>query len=113
MAHSEPAGHAEEEHHGSRWPVIVAVGMAIGYVGIVTPSIPILVVGFVVFVAGTGGWVHDDMQRPSSPFYAVGTAIESAFPRVSARKLGTWLLRVTGSIGFSAIIGASWTLRQR
>jgi len=68
MAHSGPAGHAEEEHHGSRWPVIVAVGMAVGYVGIVTPSIPILLVGFVVFVGGTGGWVHDDMRRPSSPF---------------------------------------------
>jgi len=113
MAHSEPAGHAEEEHHGSRWPVIIAVGMAIGYVGIVTPSIPILLVGFVVFVGGTGGWVRDDMRRPSSPFYGVGTALESTFPRVSARKLGTWLLLVTEIMFFSAIIGASWTLRLR
>src|SRR5712691_9760487 len=113
MAHWGPGVHAEEEHHGSRWPVIVAIGMAVGYVGIVTPSIPILLVGFVVFVAGTGGWVHDDMRRPSSPFYGVGTAIESAFPRVSARKLGTWLLLVTEIMFFSAIIGASWTLRLR
>src|SRR6266516_3182326 len=62
---------------------------------------------------GAGGWVHDDMRRPSSLFYGVGTAIESAFPRVSARKLGTWLLLVTEIMFFSAIIGASWTLRLR
>src|SRR5436309_2028754 len=39
MAHPEPAGHEEEEHHGSPWPVIIAVGMGVGYVGIVTASI--------------------------------------------------------------------------
>ena len=112
MAHPEPAGH-EEEHHGSPWPVIVAVGMAVAYVGIVSASIPMLLVGIVIFAGGTGGWVHHDMQEPSSPFYGFVDAVESKFPRVSARKLAIWLVLATEIMFFSAIIGASWTLRVR
>ncbi len=112
MAHPEPAGH-EEEHHGSRWPLIIAVGMGVAYVGIVTPSIPIILIGAVIFAGGTGGWIHEDMRKPSSPFYGIGAAMESRFPRVSARKLGTWMLLVTEIMFFSAIIGTSWTLRLR
>ncbi len=113
MAHPEPAGHEEEEHHGSPWPIIVAIGMAIGYVGIVSPSVPLLVLGVAIFGAGAGGWIHEDMQKPSRAFYGVVSAVESKFPRVSARKLGTWLLLATEIMFFSAIIGASWTLRLR
>src|SRR6059058_3921265 len=112
MAHPEPAGE-EEEHHGSPWPVIIAVGMGVGYVGIVTASIPMLLAGVVIFVGGAGGWIHQDMQRPSSAFYGLAASVESRFPRVSARKLGMWLLLATEIMFFSAIIGASWTLRLR
>jgi len=112
MEQTEPAGHVEE-HHGSPWPVIIAVGMGVGYVGIVSPSIPILVLGLVIFAGGAGGWIHQDMQRPSSAFYGVAAAVESRFPRVSARKLAIWLFLATEIMFFSAIIGASWTLRLR
>jgi heme/copper-type cytochrome/quinol oxidase subunit 3 len=112
MAHPEPAGE-EEEHHGSSWPVIIAVGMGVGYVGIVSVSIPMLLVGLAIFGGGLGGWIHEDLQRPSSAFYGAVTAIESKFPQVSARKLGMWLLLATEIMLFSAVIGASWTVRLR
>ncbi len=96
MAHPEPAGE-EEEHHGSPWPVIIAVGMGVGYVGIVSASVPMLLVGVVIFGGGAGGWIHQDMQEPSSAFYGLATSVESRFPRVSARKLGTWLFLATDS----------------
>src|SRR2546430_16349574 len=113
MAHPEPAGHEEEEHHGSPWPVIIAVGMGVGYVGIVTASIPVLLAGVVIFGGGAGGWIHQDMQQPSSAFYGLAAAVESRLPQVSARKLGIWLFLATEIMFFSAIIGASWTLRLR
>ena len=113
MAHPGPVGDEGEEHHGSAWPVIIAVGMGIGYVGIVSASIPILLAGVAVFAGGAGGWVHDDLQRPSSAFYGLAAAVESKFPRVSGRKLALWLFLVTEIMFFSAIIGASWTLRLR
>ncbi|HYY47128.1 MAG TPA: cytochrome c oxidase subunit 3 [Thermoplasmata archaeon] len=114
MAHPEPmAAEGEEEHHGSPWPVIIAVGMGVGYVGIVSASIPMLLLGVAIFGSGTGGWIHQDLQRPSSAFYGLAAAVESRFPRVSARKLGIWLFLVTEIMFFSAIIGSSWTLRLR
>ena len=113
MAHPEPVDEGAEEHHGSLWPVIIAIGMGTAYVGIVSPSIPILVIGAAVFAAGTGGWVRDDMRRPSRPFFGLKAAVEARFPDVSARKLAIWLFLVTEIMFFSAIIGASWTLRLR
>src|SRR3989449_2815532 len=113
MAHSEPAGEEEEEHHGSPWPVIIAIGMGVGYVGIVSASVPMLLVGLVIFAGGAGGWIHQDMQRPSSAFYGLATAVESKFPRVSARKLGMWLFLATEIMFFSAIIGSAFTFPFR
>src|SRR2546425_10990506 len=86
MAHPEPAGHEEEEHHGSPWPVIIAVGMGVAYVGIVTASIPMLLAGFVIFAGGAGGWIHPDMQRPSSAFDGLAAAVESKVPTGVARQ---------------------------
>src|SRR3989442_7073890 len=111
MAHPEPAGHEEEEHHGSPWPIIIAVGMGVGYVGIVTASIPMLLAGVVIFGGGAGGWIHQDMQRPSSAVYRLAAAVESRVPQVSAPNLRIWLFLATGIMFFSAIIGASCTFR--
>src|SRR3989454_3111663 len=113
MAHPEPAGHEEEEHHGSPWPIIIAVGMGVGYVGIVTASIPMLLAGVVIFGGGAGGWIHPGMQRPSSALYRLATAVESRLPQVSAPKLGIWLFLATEIMFFSAILGACWPLRLR
>src|SRR2546428_13948993 len=87
--------------------------MGVGYVGIVSASVPMLLVGLVIFAGGAGGWIHQDMQRPSSAFYGLAMAVESQFPRVSARKLGMWLFLATEIMFFSAIIGSSLTLRLR
>ena len=62
MAHPEPVGEEGEEHHGSPWPVIIALGMGIGYVGIVSASIPLLLVGVAFFGGGAGGWIHGDLR---------------------------------------------------
>src|SRR3989442_14057602 len=111
MAHPEPAGHEEEEHHGSPWPIIIAVGMGVGYVGIVTASIPMLLAGVVIFGGGAGGGIHQDMQRPSSAVYGLAAAVESKLPQVSARQLRIRFVLATAIMVFSAIIGSSWTLR--
>src|SRR2546428_1793457 len=103
MAHPEPAGHEEEEHHGSPWPVIIAVGMGVAYVGIVTASIPMLLAGVVIFAGGAGGWIPPDMQQPSSAFYGLAAAVELRFPRVSARKAGARLVHGSACRVFSAV----------
>src|SRR2546427_2491973 len=91
MAHPEPAGHEEEEHHGSPWPVIIAVGMGVAYVGIVTAGIPMLLAGVVIFAGGAGGWIHQDMRQPSSAFYGLAASVGFRFPRGGAREVGVWL----------------------
>src|SRR3989442_8003625 len=64
MAHPEPAGHEEEEHHGSPWPVIIAGGMGVGYVGIVTASIPMLLAGAPILPRRPGGWLYSGNYTP-------------------------------------------------
>lgn len=100
-------------HHGSPWPFVLAIGAGVGYVGLVT-SIPLMIVGLLIFVAGAVGWLRDDLRTVPRPFYGVGTETErSILGRVSARKLATWLLLATEVMFFSAIIGAAWTIRLR
>src|SRR5207245_5526860 len=111
--HPEPAGHEEEEHHGSPWPVIIAVGMGVGYVGIVTASIPVLLAGVVIFGGGAGGWIHQDMQQPSSAFYGLAAAVESRLPQVSARKLGIWFVLGTDIVILLGVLGAVWPVARR
>src|SRR2546428_576460 len=88
MAHPEPAGHEEEEHHGSPWPVIIAVGMGVAYVGIVTAGIPMLLAGDVIFAGGAGGWIHQDKPHPSSAVYGPAASGQNRFPRARARRPG-------------------------
>src|SRR2546428_12075882 len=104
MAHPEPAGHEEEEHHGSPWPIIIAVGMGVGYVGIVTASIPMLLAGVVIFGGGAGGWIHQDMQRPSSAFYRLAAPVESRLPQGTAPKLGIRVFPPPRMLCFSPIL---------
>src|SRR2546429_7382133 len=107
MAHPEPAGHEEEEHHGSPWPIIIAVGMGVGYVGIVTASIPMLLAGVVIFARGAGGWIHQDMQGPPSAFYRLAAAVETKVPRGSAPELRLLLVLAAQITFFLAIIRSS------
>src|SRR5438552_16998053 len=105
MAHPESVGEGEEEHHGSPWPVIIAVGMGVAYVGIVSGSIPLLLAGVVIFAGGIGCWIHQDLQRPSSPFYGLAAAAESSHPQVRARTHDPGLMLSQERISISAIIG--------
>src|SRR2546423_14761190 len=79
MAHPEPAGE-EEEHHGSPWPVIIAVGMGVGYVGIVSASVPMLLVGVVIFGGGAGGWINHGMTGPSGAFFGLAAPSTASLP---------------------------------
>lgn len=113
MAEARVRRHGEADvHHGSPWPFVLALGAALGYVGLIV-SLPLLALGLVIFLAGLLGWLRDDVRVLPKPFYGVGAALESKFPRVSARKLAVWLFLATEIMFFSAIIGASWTLRFR
>jgi len=108
MKRQEEAG----VHHGSPWPFVIAMGAAVGYVGLVA-SLPLLIIGLLIFAGGAVGWLRDDLPVLPRPFFGEGAPVESRFPRVSARKLAVWLFLATEIMFFSAIIGASWTLRFR
>ena len=99
-------------HHGSPWPLVIAVGAAIAYVGLVV-SLPLMILGLLVFVSGAVGWLRDDLHTTPRAFYGVGEEQGSILGRVSARKLATWLFLATEVMFFSAIIGAAWTIRLR
>jgi len=112
MSEAEEKGHGTSAaHHGSIWPLVAGFGAAIGYAGLVT-STTILGLGIIVFAAGVGGWIRDDLRSPSSPFY--GSSPETpGVVRVSARKLATWVFLATEVMFFTAIIGGSWAFRLR
>ncbi len=99
-------------HHGSPWPVVVAIGAGVAYVGLIV-NIPLLVLGLVVFVSGALGWLRDDLHTTPRAYFGPGTENLPIVGRVSARKLATWLFLATEVMFFSAIIGAAWTVRLR
>jgi len=99
-------------HHGSPWPLVIAVGAAVAYVGLII-NLPLMVVGLLVFVSGAFGWLRDDLRTTPRPFYGADVAAGTVLGKVSARKLATWLFLATEVMFFSAIIGAAWTVRLR
>lgn len=99
-------------HHGSPWPIVVAIGAGVAYVGLIL-NIPLLILGLVVFVSGALGWLRDDLHTTPRAFFGPGTENLPVLGRVSARKLATWLFLATEVMFFSAIIGAAWTVRLR
>ena len=98
-------------HQGSPWPFVIAIGAAVAYVGLIV-SIPLMILGLVVFISGAVGWLRDDLHTTPRAFF--GTSGEhSVLGKVSSRKLATWLFLATEVMFFSAIIGAAWTIRFR
>ena len=115
MAEADRIKLYEPEHfheHGSPWPFIVAIGATLGYAGLVT-SLPLMIVGVIVFVSGAVGWLRDDLHTISKPIAGAATAVGDLFRRVSDRKFAVWLLLATEIMFFSALIGTVWTLRFR
>lgn len=112
MSEAGTEDHAETEvHHGSIWPFVIAIGAAVGYVGLVS-SRTIMFLGIAIFAIGAAGWLRDDIRSVSRPFFGAIAPTEVGV-RVSSRKLATWLFLATEIMFFSAVIGASYTLRLR
>ncbi len=113
MAEGRTRRHGEPNvHAGSPWPLVIAVGAAVAYVGLIV-SIPLMIGGLLIFVSGAFGWLRDDLRTTPRPFYGPGVPEDSVLGRVSARKLAVWLFLATEVMFFSAIIGAAWTVRLR
>lgn len=111
-----PDGEKEEHgeaaaHHRSIWPIIVGFGGAIAYAGLVA-SLPVMVLGLLIFVAGLVGWLRVDLPARSRSYYGEYEAPPGVV-RVSSRKLGIWFFLATEIMFFTAIIGASWNVRVR
>ena len=53
----EPAG---EEHlpGPSFWPVLLAVGVAMSLIGVIT-KVVVVVIGLIILVVALGGWIRD------------------------------------------------------
>ncbi len=111
MEEAETDRHAgAEAHHWTIWPFILALGAGVGFVGLVS-SLSMMFLGVFVFAVGAAGWLREDLRSISKPFFGIAATTEGV--KVSSRKLGTWLFLATEIMFFSAIIGASYTLRLR
>lgn len=53
------AGHTDHGHEASIWPAVIALGLTIAFLGLLTTSWSIGGVGVVGTVVGIGGWVGE------------------------------------------------------
>lgn len=55
----QPGG-AEEKHlpGPSFWPVLLAVGVAMSLIGVIT-KVVVVVIGLIILVVALGGWIRD------------------------------------------------------
>jgi hypothetical protein len=58
-SHEEEPG-AEGEHlpGPSFWPVLLAVGVAMSLIGVIT-KVVVVVIGLIILVVALGGWIRD------------------------------------------------------
>lgn len=79
----------EGEAKGSAWPIAVALGLAIGEVGVLLGLVPVAVSGVVLFGGGIAAISRESglATDPWHPLAAVGGVI-------GALSLGVWSLRV-------------------
>ncbi len=109
---AHPAGEeAHEEHHGSIWPLVLAVGGGFGLLGFAYHNFLIVGVGLVFLIVGVGGWTRQDSSGIS--FAVRGTFHEHPFAGISTRKLGMWLFIVSEIFFFTGLIAAGLALRVR
>ncbi|MEE9268325.1 MAG: heme-copper oxidase subunit III [Thermoplasmata archaeon] len=106
----------DEEHHGSPWPIVVALGVglifaSLGVYGTVLLN-PLFLLGLAVFAGAVGGWVWDDFRGrrvPHVPGEMKGE--EGTLQAFPTRKAAMWIFLASEIMFFSAIIGASWAVR--
>lgn len=105
--------HQAEEHHGSPWPIFVALGLGLTFLGIAYQSI-LALAGLVVFGGAVGGWVYDDYRGrrvPHVPGELKGK--EGTLEAMPTRKAAMWVFLASEIMFFSGIIGTSWAVRVR
>lgn len=101
---------AEEVHHSSIWPFVIAMAALFGFAGVVF-NLLISVFGFVLLWVGVGGWLLQDRHMR---FGAPDEPTESfPFTAISIRKLGIWIFLASEVMFFTALIGNSFALRVR
>ncbi|MGC8472810.1 MAG: cytochrome c oxidase subunit 4 [Candidatus Dormibacteria bacterium] len=58
-SHEEEPGAGEEHLPGpSFWPVLLAVGVAMSLIGVIT-KVVVVVIGLIILVVALGGWIRD------------------------------------------------------
>ncbi|MFQ5908521.1 MAG: heme-copper oxidase subunit III [Thermoplasmata archaeon] len=117
MAPDEALGTEEdEEHHGSPWPIAVALGFGLIFasLGVYGTALlnPLFFLGLAVFAGAVGGWVYDDFRGRRVPYVPGEMKGEAgtlqAFP---TRKAAIWIFLASEIMFFGGIIGASWAVR--
>lgn len=102
---------AEEEVHGSPWPILVGLGLGATFLGLGLQNF-VIYVGVVVFAVGLGGWIYDDYLGRRVPHVpGVREGAEGTLEGFSPRKAAMWLFLASEIMFFSGIIGASWATR--
>lgn len=93
---------AEADRRTSPWPILVAVGLAVGELGVLFGLVPIAVGGVVLFGASAAGVIRDAglATTASRPLAAVGTAIGAA-------SLAVWRLRADALAGDAFLAAAA------
>ncbi len=58
-SHEEEPGEETEHLPGpSFWPVLLAVGVAMSLIGVIT-KVVVVVIGLIILVVALGGWIRD------------------------------------------------------
>ncbi|MFQ5985786.1 MAG: heme-copper oxidase subunit III [Thermoplasmata archaeon] len=107
---------ADEEVHGSPWPIIVALGLGLIFasLGVYGTALlnPLFLLGIAVFAGAVGGWVWDDFRGRRVP-YVPGEmkGDEGTLQAFPTRKAAMWVFLASEIMFFSGIIGGSWAVR--
>lgn len=111
MEASTPIAHEEgEEHHGSPWPIAVAAGIGLTFLGLALRNV-LLFAGFAVFFAAVAGWIYDDYRGRRVPHVPALEGKEGTLQALSPRKVGMWVFLASEVMFFSGIIGGSLGIR--
>jgi len=109
-AREHAAGGAHEGHHGSIWPLVIALAGAFGFGGLAVQFWPSVLAGVVLLAVGLGGWLRQDSRGVS--FALTGVFHEHPFGReITPRKLGIWIFIVSEIFFFTGLISAGLALR--
>ncbi len=95
-------GSVVQESHYSPWPILISLGLFVGFLGIGL-GLPILLLGAAVLVGSLVGWARDDIARR---FVAIEPAVGERWPfaKVDRVKLGVWIFLFSEVVLFGSLI---------